>query len=44
FAFCVPIIAIGAWVSYEWIEKGLYRRMKAWLDARRAVSQAQVLT
>lgn len=29
FAFCVPIIAIGARVSYEWIEKGLYRRMKA---------------
>ncbi|RML85730.1 acyltransferase family protein, partial [Pseudomonas savastanoi] len=44
FAFCVPIIAIGAWVSYEWIEKGLYRWMKAWLDGRRAVSQAQALT
>ncbi|KPW41753.1 Exopolysaccharide production protein ExoZ [Pseudomonas amygdali pv. mellea] len=44
FAFCVPIIAIGAWVSYEWIEKGLYRRMKSWLDGRRAVSRAQALT
>jgi peptidoglycan/LPS O-acetylase OafA/YrhL len=44
FAFCVPIIAVGAWLSYEWIEKGLYRRMKGWLDARRTVRQTGVLT
>lgn len=44
FAFCVPIIAIGAWVSYEWIEKGLYRRMKGWLDSRRGDAKAQVLS
>ena len=36
FAVCVPVIALGAWLSYEWIEKGLYRRMKGWLDERRA--------
>ena len=36
FAVCVPVIGFGAWVSYEWIEKGLYRRLKSWLDQRRA--------
>jgi exopolysaccharide production protein ExoZ len=36
FAVCVPVIGLGAWLSYEWIEKSLYRRMKSWLDARRA--------
>jgi len=31
--------------NYAWgIEKGLYRRMKAWLDGRRALGQAQALT
>jgi peptidoglycan/LPS O-acetylase OafA/YrhL len=40
FAVCVPVIALGSWLSYEWIEKGLYRRMKAWLDSRRAVKEA----
>ncbi|MCF5642920.1 acyltransferase, partial [Pseudomonas syringae] len=44
FAFCVPIIAIGAWVSYEWIEKGLYQRIKGWLDGRRQVTHAQALS
>jgi hypothetical protein len=36
----VPVIALGAWLSYEWIEKGLYRRMKGWLDERRASRDA----
>lgn len=41
FAACVPIIAGGAWLSYEWIEKGLYRRMKGWWELReRAKGQA----
>ncbi|WP_295474804.1 acyltransferase [uncultured Pseudomonas sp.] len=44
FAFCVPIIAGGAWLSYEWIEKGLYQRMKAWLDTRRTARQAVALS
>lgn len=44
FAFCVPVIAIGAWLSYEWIEKGLYRRMKAWLDERQSPREAQSLS
>ncbi len=44
FAFCVPVIAIGAWLSYEWIEKGMYRRLKDWLDARRAVQPARALS
>jgi peptidoglycan/LPS O-acetylase OafA/YrhL len=44
FALCVPVIAIGAWGSYEWLEKGLYRRMKAWLDDRRARNGAQALS
>jgi len=42
FAICVPVIALGAWLSYEWIEKGLYRRMKGWLDSRRAVKEVAV--
>jgi peptidoglycan/LPS O-acetylase OafA/YrhL len=44
FAFCVPVIAIGAWLSYEWIEKGLYRRMKGWLDERQSLREAQSLS
>ncbi|GFM50438.1 acyltransferase family protein [Pseudomonas capsici] len=44
FAFCVPIIAIGAWCSYEWIEKGLYRRMRRSLDARREGGGAVALS
>jgi peptidoglycan/LPS O-acetylase OafA/YrhL len=39
FAVCVPVIALGAWISYEWIEKGLYRRMKSWLDNRRVARE-----
>jgi peptidoglycan/LPS O-acetylase OafA/YrhL len=42
FAVCIPVIALGAWLSYEWIEKGLYRRMKGWLDSRRAVKEVAV--
>lgn len=44
FAICVPVIAMGAWVSYEWLEKGLYRRMKGWLDTRRARNASQALS
>jgi exopolysaccharide production protein ExoZ len=40
FAVCVPVIALGARFSYEWIEKGLYRRMKGWLDNRRIAREA----
>ena len=39
FAVCVPIIALGALASYEVIEKGLYRRMKGWLDNRRLAKE-----
>jgi peptidoglycan/LPS O-acetylase OafA/YrhL len=35
FAACIPVIGLGAWLSYEWIEKGAYRRLRAWLDSRR---------
>lgn len=41
FACCVPVIAVGAWLSYEWVEKGLYQRLRAWLDARRTGREAQ---
>jgi peptidoglycan/LPS O-acetylase OafA/YrhL len=44
FMVCVPVIGLGAWGSYEWIEKGLYRRMKGWLDDRRARSNARALS
>lgn len=44
FAVCVPLIAVGAWGSYEFIEKGLYLRLKGWLDKRRAVGEAVALS
>lgn len=44
FAVCVPIIGLGAWGSYEWIEKGLHRRMKQWLDNRRDSDTQQAIS
>ncbi|MBA1201004.1 acyltransferase [Pseudomonas capeferrum] len=35
FALCVPLIGIASWVSYQKLERGLYRRMSAWCEARR---------
>ena len=29
--FCVPTILGMSWLSYQWLEKRLYHRMKAWL-------------
>ncbi|WP_251975685.1 acyltransferase family protein [Salinicola avicenniae] len=34
-AICVPIIAIGSWLSYEFVEKKLSRRLKRYLPAPR---------
>ncbi|MFB1630043.1 acyltransferase family protein [Pseudomonas sp. AP-1] len=44
FAFCVPSIGLMSWFSYEWLERGLYRRMHAWLAAPREQSQAYALS
>jgi peptidoglycan/LPS O-acetylase OafA/YrhL len=33
FALCVPSIGLLSWFSYQWLERGLYRRMQAWLAA-----------
>jgi len=44
FAVCIPVIGLGAWLSYEWIEKGLYRRMKGWLDNRRSDGDVMALS
>jgi len=33
FALCVPSIGLMSWFSYQWLERGLYRRMQAWLAA-----------
>ncbi|MFP3525456.1 acyltransferase family protein, partial [Pantoea sp. SIMBA_072] len=30
FALCVPSIGLMSWFSYQWLERGLYRRMQAW--------------
>ncbi|WP_263263361.1 acyltransferase [Pseudomonas sp. RIT-PI-S] len=30
-AFCVPTILALSWLSYQWLEKRLYHRMKAWM-------------
>lgn len=35
FALCVPSIGLMSWFSYHWLERGLYRRMQAWLAAPR---------
>ncbi|MBK0059475.1 acyltransferase [Pseudomonas sp. S44] len=34
FAFCVPSIGLMSWFSYQWLERGLYRRLKAWFGVR----------
>ncbi|MDF0729608.1 acyltransferase [Pseudomonas entomophila] len=44
FAFCVPSIGLLSWFSYHWLERGLYRRMHAWLQARRGQGQALALS
>ncbi|MGV8917638.1 MAG: acyltransferase family protein [Pseudomonas sp.] len=44
FAVCVPIIALGSWGSYEWIEKGVYLRLKDWLDKRRNDGELKALS
>lgn len=44
FALCVPLIALASWVSYQWLERGLYRRGRAWLEARSQSSQAPALS
>ncbi|MGS7251773.1 acyltransferase [Pseudomonas sp. SK] len=35
FALCVPSIGLMSWFSYRWLERGLYRRLQAWLAAPR---------
>ncbi|MFJ2970479.1 MULTISPECIES: acyltransferase family protein [Pseudomonas] len=44
FALCVPCIATLSWLSYQWIERGLYRCMQAWMQAPSAQAQPYVLS
>lgn len=44
FAFCVPSIGLMSWLSYQWLERGLYQRMKAWFAARSAQEPALALS
>ncbi|WP_060481196.1 acyltransferase [Pseudomonas sp. NBRC 111119] len=44
FALCVPSIALLSWFSYQWLERGLYRRMRAWLAAPQEAGQAYTLS
>lgn len=44
FSFCVPMIAVASWLSYELLEKRLYQRMTAWVRSRRAQTLAVPLT
>lgn len=37
-AFCVPMILAISWLSYQWLEKRLYHRMKAWIAGPRDTS------
>lgn len=44
FALCVPSIALMSWFSYQWLERGVYRRLHAWLTAPRERSQGLALS
>ncbi|MFJ4110296.1 acyltransferase family protein [Pseudomonas sp. NPDC089758] len=44
FALCVPSIGLMSWFSYQWLERGLYRRMQAWLAAPREQTPAFALS
>ncbi|MNW02948.1 hypothetical protein D3C71_1988100 [compost metagenome] len=44
FALCVPSIGLMSWFSYQWLERGLYRRMQAWLAAPREQTAALALS
>jgi len=38
FALCVPSIGLMSWFRYQWLGRGLYRRLQAWLAAPRGRS------
>ncbi|MFB4390587.1 MULTISPECIES: acyltransferase family protein [unclassified Pseudomonas] len=44
FALCVPSIGLMSWFSYLWLERGLYRRMQGWLQARAEQGRGMVLS
>ncbi|MEI2831486.1 acyltransferase family protein [Pseudomonas mosselii] len=44
FALCVPSIGLMSWLSYHWLERGLYGRLKAGFAGRGAVEPALVLS
>ena len=44
FALCVPSIGLMSWFSYQWLERGLYRRMQAWLAAQRGPAPEYALS
>ncbi|MNI86179.1 hypothetical protein D3C73_1432460 [compost metagenome] len=44
FGLCVPSIGLMSWFSYQWLERGLYRRMQAWLAAPREQTPAFALS
>ena len=41
---CVFVVATLSWLSYQWIERGLYRCMQAWMQAPSAQAQPYVLS
>ncbi|AUY32367.1 acyltransferase [Pseudomonas soli] len=44
FALCVPSIGLMSWLSYQWLERGLYWRLKAVFTARTAQEPALALS
>ena len=44
FALCVPSIGLMSWFSYRWLERGLYRRMQAWLAEPRGTTPEYALS
>ncbi|OFS76625.1 acyltransferase [Pseudomonas sp. HMSC08G10] len=44
FAVCVLSIGLMSWLSFHWLERGLYRRMQAWLREDREPAQVLALS
>ncbi|MBF8747260.1 acyltransferase [Pseudomonas putida] len=44
FALCVPSIGLMSWFSYQWLERGLYHRMQAWLAQPRETETGYALS
>jgi peptidoglycan/LPS O-acetylase OafA/YrhL len=42
FIVCAVAIAVGSWLSYEWVEKRSYRWLKARIDGERYAYRSRI--